>query len=114
MIRWIAAGTVFQTAMVLVGHWVVAVANLFGVLGMAISFVVALLWAREASQGYGNGAGGGAVVGGTCALIGIAISFFLGDVSAVILAFGTASSAVTGLLGGLLGHRMRGARTVAV
>lgn len=107
MVKWIGVGTVLQTAMVLAGHWVVAVANLFGPLGVTISLVVGLLWAREAAEGYGHGAGGGAVVGGVCALIGILVSFLLGDVTAVILAFGTVSSAVTGALGGLIGRRIR-------
>lgn len=106
--KWIAVGTVLQTAMVLVGHWVTAVANLFGPLGVAISLVVGLLWAKDHSVGYGNGAGGGAVVGGVCALIGILISYLLGDVTAVILAFGTLSSAVTGAIGGLIGRKVRG------
>lgn len=113
MTKWIVVGTLLQTAMVLVGHWVLAVANLFGPLGVAISLVVGLLWARESAEGFGNAAGGGALVGGACALIGIAISLFLGDVTAVILAFGTLSSAVTGALGGLAGHKLGGASAVA-
>ncbi len=106
MIKWIGIGTVLQTAMVLLGHQVAAVANLFGILGVTISLVVGLLWARQAASGYGNAAVGGAVVGGVCAFIGILISWLLGDVTAVILAFGTASSAITGLLGGLVGYRL--------
>ena len=106
MIRWIAVGTVLQTAMVVVGHWVVAVANLFGPLGVLISLVVGLLWARDEARGYGHGAGGGVLVGGACALIGIVISFLLGDVTAMILAVGTVSSAVTGAIGGLVGFRV--------
>lgn len=107
MTKWIGVGAVLQTGMVLAGHWMVAVANLFGPLGVAISLVVGLLWAREGSEGYGAGATGGALVGGACALVGILVSFLLGDVGAVILAFGTLSSAVTGALGGLLGYRIR-------
>ncbi len=113
MIRWIAIGTVLQVAMVLIGHWSLAVARLFGPLGMAISLVVGLLWARAEGRGYGHAAGGGAVVGGACALLGILVSFALGDVGAVILAFGTLSSAVAGALGGLVGAapRLRARRT---
>ncbi len=107
MTKWIAVGTGLQTAMVVVGHWVTALANLFGPLGVTISLAVGLLWARELSDGYAPGAGGGALVGGLCAFIGILISFLLGDVTAVILVFGTVSSAVTGALGGLLGFRLR-------
>lgn len=106
MMKWIVYGTLAQTAMVLVGHWVTAVASLFGPLGVTISLIVGLLWAREYASGFGRGAGGGAVVGGACALIGIGISFALGDVEATILAFGTLSSAVTGALGGLAGSRL--------
>lgn len=107
MIKWAGIGTVLQVAMVVAGHWVTAVAAAFGILGMVISLLVGLLWAREASSGYGPGAGGGAVVGGLCAFVGIVVSFLLGDVAALILVVGTLSSAVTGLLGGLLGHRLR-------
>lgn len=106
MLKWIAVGTVLQVAMVLAGHWVAAVASLFGPLGVAISLVVGLLWAREGARGFGHGAGGGAIVGGACALLGIVVSFLLGDVAAVILAFGTISSAVTGALGGLVGAKL--------
>ena len=45
-------------------------------------------------------------MGGACALIGIAISWALGDVTATILAFGTLSSALTGALGGAIGYRV--------
>lgn len=107
MIRWIVVGIVLQATMVLMGHWVAGVALLFGPLGVAISLLVGLLWAREAARDYGHGAGGGAVVGGTCALVGIGISLALGDVGAAVLLFGTASSAVTGALGGLAGARLR-------
>lgn len=107
MLKWIVVGAVLQTAMVVVGHQVVAVANLFGPLGVTIALVVGALWARQAAEGRAHAAGGGAVVGGVGALIGIAISFLLGDVGAVILAFGTLSSAATGALGGLLGNLLR-------
>lgn len=104
--KWIAIGTVLQTAMVVVGHWVTAVSNLFGPLGVAISLAVGFLWARESAGSAGRGAAGGAAVGGACALVGIAVSFLLGDVTAVVLLFGTLSSAVTGALGGAAGGRL--------
>lgn len=110
MLKWIVVGTVLQLAMVLVGHQVEAVANLFGPIGVLISLAVGLLWARQAAGGYGHGAMGGAVVGGVCALLGIVVSWLLGDVTAVILAFGTISSAVTGAVGGLIGARLGAGR----
>ena len=51
---------------------------------------------------------GGLMAGGVCALLGILESFYLGDVPAWVIAFGTVSSAVTGAVGGLLGRLTRG------
>jgi hypothetical protein len=98
------AGTVLQVGMVVAGHYVPAVASLFAVGGMGFSLVAGVLYAMWApGQGAGARAAGGAVAGAACGLIGIAVSFLLGDVPASLLAFGTASSAVTGALGGLAG-----------
>ncbi len=105
MMKWLALGTVVQIAMVVVGHQVTPVANFFGPLGMAISLAAGLLWARTGATDYANAAVGGMVIGGGCALVGILVSYLLGDVTAMILALGTISSGVTGALGGLLGRR---------
>lgn len=110
MTKWLAIGTTLQIVMVILGHYVTSVANLFGPLGMGISLVVGLLWARAGARSYGNAAGGGAVVGAGCALLGILVSLILGDVSAAILALGTISSGVTGAIGGLVGRRFAPAR----
>ena len=48
----------------------------------------------------------GAIAGAACALIGIVISYLLGDVTAAVIAFGTLSSAVTGAIGGWLAGQM--------
>jgi hypothetical protein len=95
-----AAGAVLQLAMVLAGHQNVAVANLFAVGGMGISLLAGVLYAVLARPGARGGALGGALAGGACALIGIAVSYGLGDVAAMLLALGTLSSAVTGAIGG--------------
>lgn len=42
-------------------------------------------------------------MGGACALIGIAMSWALGDVPAGTLLIGTAASTVVGLIGGAIG-----------
>jgi hypothetical protein len=98
-------GTMLQLAMVIVGHGNAAVAELFGPIGVTISFLAGLfLTIRAPRQGIGPSLAGGALVGGLCALIGIALSWGLGDVAAPILAFGTLSSAVTGAIGGFLGR----------
>ena len=97
-------GTGLQLVMVLAGHFKPSVAVLFAPGGMGISALagaLAALGSRPAS--LGSAAGSGAVAGGVCAFIGILVSYLLGDVSAAVLGFGTASSAVTGTIGGLVG-----------
>ena len=97
-------GTVLQVAMVIVGHYIPYVAlHVFMFGGMAISAVAGLLCARDAG-GYAGAVLGGAIAGGVCALIGIALSVTLGDTQAIILALGSISSAVTGSIGGLAGQ----------
>jgi hypothetical protein len=96
-------GTGLQMAMVIAGHFVPAVANLFAIVGILISLVAGLLYARAAKSGWGDSLLGGVVAGGLCALIGIAMSWALGDVEPIILVIGTCSSAVGGLIGGAIG-----------
>lgn len=103
-------GTVLQLAMVVSGHFVPFIAlNVFMFGGMGISALAGLIYGRAAG-GFGAAALGGALAGGLCALIGITVSVLLGDTEAMILAFGTVSSAVTGALGGLLGRAIGGTR----
>ena len=99
-----AIGTVLQLAMVIAGHSNKSIANLFAVGGMSISLIAGIIYAVSA-RGTPLGAGvlGGVVAGGLCALIGIAVSYYLKDVTASILALGTLSSAVTGAIGGAIG-----------
>ena len=97
-------GTGLQLVMVLAGHFKPGVAVLFAPGGMGISALagaLAALGSRPAS--LGSAGGSGAVAGGVCAFVGILVSYLLGDVSAAVLGFGTASSAVTGAIGGLVG-----------
>ena len=96
-------GTGLQMAMVIAGHFIPAVASLFAVVGILISLVAGLLYARAAKGGWGDSLFGGAVAGGLCALIGIAMSWAMGDVTAIILVMGTLSSAVGGVIGGAIG-----------
>jgi hypothetical protein len=97
-------GTVLQIIMVVAGHSNKSIANLFAVGGMGISLVAGLLYAMLARGGTTSSPVlGGLVAGGVCALIGIIVSYMLGDVTASIILFGTLSSAVTGALGGWIG-----------
>lgn len=98
-------GTVGQVAMVVAGHSVPAVADNFAIGGMGLSALAGWLATRGQPVALGTGAGRGAVAGGICAAIGIGISVVLGDVPPSLLALGTASSAVTGAIGGIFGRR---------
>lgn len=96
-------GTLLQLAMVVSGHWVEFIKmNVFAIGGMLISAIAGVIYARSARVDRKKSAIQGAVVGGLCALIGIAVSFFMGDVPANILALGTLSSAVAGAIGGAI------------
>ena len=108
-------GTVLQLAMVLAGHSNASIAAMFAVGGMGISLVAGVIYAAQARGGSaGSAAIGGLIAGGVCALIGIVVSYALGDVTALILVAGTLSSAVTGAIGGLVGRlAFSGARSVA-
>lgn len=98
-------GTVLQLAMVIAGHSNTSIAQLFAAGGMGISLVAGVVYAKLAGAGsVGSYAIGGLIAGGACALIGIVVSYLLGDVTALILVAGTLSSAVTGAVGGWLGH----------
>jgi hypothetical protein len=96
-------GTILQLAMVLAGHWIEVIKlRGFAIGGIAISLVAGVIYARAARVPRGTAALNGAVAGGVCAIIGIAASFALGDVPALILVVGTVSSAVGGAIGGAL------------
>lgn len=109
MKRWLIIGTVLQLLMVISGHYNDFIAqNLFALGGVTISLIAGAGYGSNAAAGRGSAALGGAVVGGGCALIGIAVSVALGDVPPLILALGTASSAAGGAIGGLVTALMRG------
>ena len=100
-------GAALQLAMVLAGHQAPAIQNAFMWGGLLISAVAGAIYARLAAGGLGRDLIGGAVAGGACAFIGILVSHLLGDVPAQVLAFGTLGSAVTGVIGAVLGRLVR-------
>ncbi len=101
LMKWTIVGTVLQLIMVISGHYNEFIAqNVFAIGGMSISLIVGAAYGATAARSRGNAAGGGMLVGGGCALIGITVSVALGDVPALILLVGTVSSAVTGAIGG--------------
>ena len=97
-------GTLLQLAMVIAGHFIPAIAQHgFAIGGMIISAIAGFLYSRGDRSSWAQALVGGGVVGGGCALIGIAVSTALGDVPAFILLLGTGSSMVTGCLGAAIG-----------
>lgn len=101
-----AIGTALQLAMVVAGHVSPAVAGLFALGGMGFSALAGWLSARGVA-GWGTAIIGGALAGGICAAIGIGVSVLLGDVPATLLALGTMSSVVTGVIGGAIARAFR-------
>jgi hypothetical protein len=104
---WMATGigTVFQLVMVTMGHSIPAVKEVFAVGGMGISLVAGILYAVISTEVIlRDNVIGGLVAGAACAFVGILVSCLLGDVPASLLLLGTASSAVTGALGGWIGR----------
>jgi hypothetical protein len=91
--------------MVVAGHYLPAVKDQFALGGMSISAVTGLLnslWSKGGSTA--DAVKGGAIAGGGSAFLGILVSNLLKDVPAAVLGFGTAGSAVTGILGAVLGR----------
>ena len=103
LIRAALIGTVLQLLMVVSGHFAPAIAAQFAIVGMLISLVAGVLYARAAKGGWGDSLIGGLIAGGVCAFIGILVSYLLKDVTVDILWMGTAGSAVAGLVGGAIG-----------
>ncbi|HKQ46484.1 MAG TPA: hypothetical protein VJZ71_00260 [Phycisphaerae bacterium] len=109
--KWTAIGTVFQVAMVVAGHYNEFVKNnVFAIGGMTISLVIGALYARAAARSKSGAALGGLMVGGACALFGIAVSVLLRDVPVAVLGFGTAGSALAGTIGGWVIYLLQGAK----
>ncbi len=106
IVRATLVGLVLQLLLVFAGNRIPAVAWLFAPLGMLISLAAGWLSARWRPAGpTARAVAGGAIAGGVCAFLGILESFYLGDVPAAVLGFGTAMSAVTGAIGGWFGRR---------
>jgi hypothetical protein len=96
-------GLILQFAMVIAGHYSIPVKNGFAVGGMLFSLVAGLVYIRLAPGGWAGACLGGAIAGGLCAIIAIALSVSLKDVPAQILWLGTSASVVTGVIGGAIG-----------
>jgi uncharacterized membrane protein YeaQ/YmgE (transglycosylase-associated protein family) len=96
MMTWIAVGTALQIAMVVAGHFIPPLRAWWGPGGMLISLVVGCLAAQTR---WSQTLVAGALAGGVGAFVGILIALLLGDVPAMLLALGTISSVVAGVIG---------------
>jgi hypothetical protein len=96
-------GVTLQLAMVVAGHYVPRLQELFGLGGMGFSFVAGLLLTWLARAEWSFALLGGATAGGLCALIAIGLSVGLGDVPPALILLGTFYSMITGTLGGAIG-----------
>ena len=95
-------GLILQLLMVVAGHYLPPVKAKFAVGGMLISLIAGALYIRLEQQGWQGALVGGAIAGGVCALLAIAVSVSLKDVPAMILVVGTLGSVVAGLVGGAI------------
>ena len=100
-------GLVLQLIMVVSGHYIVSIKACFGIVGMLISLVAGVIYVRMTRGSWSDSAVGGALAGGSCALLGIAVSCALGDVDAGVLLYGTIGSAVAGVIGGAVAKLVR-------
>jgi hypothetical protein len=96
-------GTVLQLAMVVSGHFVPAVKGAFMWGGLSLSLVAGLIYGVRARGSWAWTLVGGLIAGAVCAFIGIFVSWLLKDVPTFVLAMGTVSSGITGLIGGAVG-----------
>lgn len=87
------------------GHfvpWVELHVFMFG--GMMISAIVGYLYGMDSAHGWGPSAFGGAIAGGTCGIIGIALAVVFHQTPMIALLVGTAICLLTGTVGGLFGQ----------
>lgn len=96
-------GAALQVVMIVAGQYLPAVQAYYPIVGTLISLVAGLLYARAAKGGWGDSLVGGAIAGGVCALLGIAMSWALGQVPLSTFLIGGSASAVGGLVGGAIG-----------
>lgn len=95
-------GLILQLLMVVAGHYLPPVKAKFAVGGMLISLIAGAVYIRLEQQGWQGALLGGAIAGGVCAILAIAVSVSLKDVPAMILVIGTLGSVVAGLVGGAI------------
>ena len=98
-------GIVLEIALVTAGYFVPWVRlHVFEFGAMMFAGLAGLFYARDFARGYGRGALGGAIVGGTSGLIGISLANILGEMPLLALPIGTAILVLVGAIGGMFGQ----------
>lgn len=108
MVRFVWMGVVLQLAMVVGGHFSEAILNLSGILGTGIPFVLGIWFGATLPASYKASAGGGFLIGLAGAVVGVLVAILLGDQGWILFTFAPPSSAMTGILGGLIGTAATG------
>jgi hypothetical protein len=114
MVKSALTGAVLQTLMVVLGNVAPAVGkipNFYALCGTLLAAIAGALFAKwsPSTQTTGAVATGGAIVGGSCSILGGVIAAVTGQwpgFSVVQLAFPAVSGAIGGAIGGLLGRML--------
>ncbi len=91
--------------MVVIGRfvpWVEMHVFMFG--GMMIAAIAGYLYGMDSGKGYPASLLGGAIGGGTCGIIGIAVAIMLREAAMIVLVVGTLICILTGTVGGVFGQ----------
>ena len=113
MLTWVVVGLVLQIGMVVAGHLVPPLRDWWGPGGMLISLLAGAAAAPSAQGIWPKAVTNGALAGGVGAFAGILIALVLGDVPPMLLALGTLSSVVAGIVGAAAVTVVRRGRTGA-
>ncbi len=99
----IMGGGVVGILISVAAHYSPGMLKASGPAGAAVALVFGLLWGIGRGTSMKTAAGGGAITGAGCALLGILAGYLMGDQRAVVLVAGTVGGAVSGTIGGLIG-----------
>ena len=98
-------GLAGQLAMVFGGNVDADIQQMYPTLGTSIAGVAGLLYPLcRHGLSTKQAAGGGALAGGGGAVLGILVSYLLGDVPLSVVGIGGGMSAVAGAIGGVIGR----------
>src|SRR5690606_2864402 len=100
--------SLLQFIVVVVGHFVPAVASSFPVVGTGIGAVTGYLFSKWGGRPTRMAsASGGALAGGVAGMLGTVLAAAQGDVPMSTIGVATISTVVAGVLGGAVGHKPR-------